>query len=94
MLAKASLVAMSVVGALAFVDPGVAGSRDQLADRLCAPYSPAHREPVLLAAAKNPKCAACERALDACSRNPPYGNERICASDYYDCIRKARANCS
>jgi len=35
-------------------------------------------------------CAACESALDRCNKNPPYGNDRICASDYYDCIRKNR----
>ncbi len=33
-------------------------------------------------------CAACESTLDRCNKNAPSGNDRICASDYYDCIRK------
>jgi hypothetical protein len=41
---------------------------------------------VMMVASK--ACTACDSALDRCNKNPPYGNDRVCASDYYTCIRK------
>jgi hypothetical protein len=37
--------------------------------------------------AQSSACKRCNDALERCEKNPPYGNPRICASDYYDCIR-------
>jgi hypothetical protein len=46
-----------------------------------------------LADRNDPRCRKCDRALDRCNAHPPYGNDRICASDYYDCIRRAHVKC-
>jgi hypothetical protein len=49
--------------------------------------------PLRLADRNDPRCKKCNRELDRCDQNPPYGNDRICASNYYDCIRRAHAKC-
>jgi hypothetical protein len=43
--------------------------------------------PLTVRDAQSSACKRCSDALERCERNPPYGNPRICASDYYDCIR-------
>ncbi len=49
--------------------------------------------PLRLANRNDPRCRKCDRELDKCDKHPPYGNERICASNYYDCIRRAHVKC-
>jgi len=88
-----SIISAAAVGLLAsgiFAAPASAGLAELLGrtDHAAAPASP-----LQLAGRDDPRCKKCDRELDECDKNPPYGNDRICASNYYDCIRRAHAKC-
>jgi hypothetical protein len=70
--------------------PGAAGAIEFTALHAAnnvATGKPGFSRPLTLRSAQSSACKKCNDALDRCEKNPPYGNPRICASDYYDCIR-------
>jgi len=82
-------VICSLVGC-AIMGPGAAGAIEFTALHAAnnvATGKPGFSRPLTLRSAQSSACKKCNDALDRCEKNPPYGNPRICASDYYDCIR-------
>lgn len=92
-IVSAAAIALLAVGISAA--PASAGLAELLGriDHAAAPASQVDASPLRLADRNEPRCKKCDRELDRCDANPPYGNERICASNYYDCIRRAHAKC-
>ena len=92
------IVSAAAIGLLAvgiFAVPASAGLAELLgrSDHAAAPASRLDASSLQLADRNDPRCKKCDRELDRCDQNPPYGNDRICASNYYDCIRRAHAKC-
>ena len=87
-------VICSLVG-LAALSSGAAGAIELTAFGAAndvATGKPGFSRPLTLRDAQSSACKKCNDALDKCEKNPPYGNPRICASDYYDCIRGKKCN--
>jgi hypothetical protein len=80
---------------LAIISSGAAGAIELTAVNAMndvATGKPGFSRPLTLQAVQSSACKKCNDALDRCEKNPPYGNPRICASDYYDCIRGKKCN--
>ena len=90
-----TIAAFGLVLAALSVAPAAAGLAELIdrTPRAAAPASFLHGSPQQLANRNDPRCKRCARELDRCDENPPYGNERICASNYYECIRRAHVKC-
>ena len=86
------MVAAAAIGLAAtciIAAPASAG----LAELLAAPAPRLDASALRLADRNDPRCKRCDRELERCNKNPPYGNDRICASNYYDCVRAAHVKC-
>ena len=91
---SSAAVICSLVGC-AIIGPGAAGAIEPTAFNAANGFAtgkPGFSRPLTLQAMQSSACKKCNDALDKCEKNPPYGNPRICASDYYDCIRGKKCN--
>jgi hypothetical protein len=90
MFSTSSVAVICALVGFAIVSPGAAGVIERTAFNAASEFAigkPGFSRPSTLRSAQSSACKKCNDALDRCEKNPPYGNPRICASDYYDCIR-------
>jgi hypothetical protein len=91
MFNKASVAAICLLVGFAIISPAAAGSIELTAFNAAndsAKGEPGFSRPLKLQlAAQSSACKKCDDALGKCEKKPPYGNPRICASDYYSCIK-------
>jgi hypothetical protein len=90
MFSKSRAAVICAWAGFAIMSPGAAGAFELTAVNAAhdlATGKPGFSRPLTLRPAQSSACKKCNDALDRCEKNPPYGNPRICASDYYDCIK-------
>jgi hypothetical protein len=81
---------VAVICAWVVVSFGAAGAMERTAFAAAnglAAGKAGFSRPLTVRDAQSSACKRCNDALERCEKNPPYGNPRVCASDYYDCIR-------
>ena len=90
MFNKSAVAVICALVGCAIIGPGAAGAIEHSAFDAANGFAtgkPGFSRPLTMRDAQSSACKRCNDALDRCEKNPPYGNPRICASDYYDCIR-------
>ena len=90
MFNKSAVAVICALVGCAMMNLGTAGAMERTALGAAnglATSKPGFSRPLTVRDAQSSACKRCNDALDRCEKNPPYGNPRICASDYYDCIR-------